>query len=350
MKYIVYCTTCLENGKIYIGVHKTEDPDIFDGYIGCGLTCVPKHPKTAFHYAVKKYGYKKFKRATLFVYDKIDDAYRKEAEIVTKEFVKRNDNYNSIVGGVIQYSNFDVLFQYDFDGNFIKKWDSVKSAVEFFGCNSNRFNMAIKEKRSALGCFWSKTYSEKLDVSTFRKSNHQEVWCYYKNGEIYKKYNNATDAQKDLKLTKASINDAISHRKCLKGFYFISDILKSDDIIKQNNLIYNLSDNSISRYSNGKLIQTYPSIKQAARETNSTFQTIKRKILSKDGSWDYGCSEKYQAFAKPQHVKIAQYDTNGDLVKIWDSLFECQKEHPKVRDVLRGGRKHSHGYAFKILQ
>ena len=120
MKYIVYCTTCLENGKIYIGVHKTEDPDIFDGYIGCGLTCVPIHPKTAFHYAVKKYGYKKFKRATLFVYDKIDDAYKKEAEIVTKEFVKRNDNYNSIVGGVIQYSNFDALFQYDFDGNFIK--------------------------------------------------------------------------------------------------------------------------------------------------------------------------------------------------------------------------------------
>ena len=117
----------------------------------------------------------------------------------------------------------------------------------------------------------SKTYYEKLDVSTFRKSNHQEVWCYYKNGEIYKKYDNATDAQKDLKLTKASINDAISHRKCLKGFYFISDILRSDDIIKQNNLIYNLSDNSISRYSNGKLIQTYPSIKQAARETNSTF-------------------------------------------------------------------------------
>ena len=204
-------------------------------------------------------------------YDKIDDAYKKEAEIVTKEFVKRNDNYNSIVGGVIQYSNFDALFQYDFDGNFIKKWDSVKSAVEFFGCNGNRFNMAIKDKRSALGCFWSKTYYEKLDVSTFRKSNHQEVWCYYKNGEIYKKYDNATDAQKDLKLTKASINDAISHRKCLKGFYFISDILRSDDIIKQNNLIYNLSDNSISRYSNGKLIQTYPSIKQAARETNSTF-------------------------------------------------------------------------------
>lgn len=32
MKFIVYKTTCLVNGKIYIGVHQTEDPNIFDGY------------------------------------------------------------------------------------------------------------------------------------------------------------------------------------------------------------------------------------------------------------------------------------------------------------------------------
>ena len=50
MKYIVYCTTCTENGKIYIGVHKTENPDIFDGYIGNGIKVgyFIKNPKTAF--------------------------------------------------------------------------------------------------------------------------------------------------------------------------------------------------------------------------------------------------------------------------------------------------------------
>ena len=37
MKYILYLTLCLENNKIYIGVHKTENPDIFDEYIGCGV-------------------------------------------------------------------------------------------------------------------------------------------------------------------------------------------------------------------------------------------------------------------------------------------------------------------------
>ena len=37
MKYIVYQTTSKVNNKIYIGVHKTENPDVFDGYLGNGI-------------------------------------------------------------------------------------------------------------------------------------------------------------------------------------------------------------------------------------------------------------------------------------------------------------------------
>lgn len=37
MKYIVYITINTKNNKLYIGVHSTEDPTLFDGYIGCGV-------------------------------------------------------------------------------------------------------------------------------------------------------------------------------------------------------------------------------------------------------------------------------------------------------------------------
>lgn len=40
MKYIVYYTVCTENNKIYIGVHKTENPEVFNGYISCVLVLI----------------------------------------------------------------------------------------------------------------------------------------------------------------------------------------------------------------------------------------------------------------------------------------------------------------------
>ena len=74
MKYIVYLTTNTVNNKIYIGVHGTEDPEIFDGYIGNSINIFEtnselKHPKLPFHKAVKKYGYSAFRRITLKVFD-----------------------------------------------------------------------------------------------------------------------------------------------------------------------------------------------------------------------------------------------------------------------------------------
>ena len=55
-EYIVYMTINLVNNKIYIGVHKTENPNIFDGYIGCNVKInspsTYMNPSTPFQYAV----------------------------------------------------------------------------------------------------------------------------------------------------------------------------------------------------------------------------------------------------------------------------------------------------------
>lgn len=103
MKYIVYCTTNLINQKVYIGYHETENPDIFDQYLGNGVYANRPssymNPKYAFHYAVKKYGPKNFKRSILYIYDTEEEALAKEAELVTPDFIKLNTNYNMIPGG-----------------------------------------------------------------------------------------------------------------------------------------------------------------------------------------------------------------------------------------------------------
>ena len=68
MNYIVYKTTNIINGKIYVGVHRTN-PDVFDGYIGCGVTHKDKKENVkGFPAAVKKYGYENFKRETIKIF------------------------------------------------------------------------------------------------------------------------------------------------------------------------------------------------------------------------------------------------------------------------------------------
>lgn len=152
-KYIVYKTTNLINNKIYIGVHRT-DIDRADPYIGCGIysdKCIKK--KYLFHKAVAKYGYKNFKRETLFEYPDTEEgklqAYKKEAELVNREFLKRKDVYNSCLGGKVPSSVWErSVVQYDLQGNFIKVWNSISEATE------------IAPSQSISECCINKTYSK----------------------------------------------------------------------------------------------------------------------------------------------------------------------------------------------
>lgn len=292
VKWILYCTACTENGKIYIGVHSTEDPNSFDGYIGCGIYkdnhWYINHPVTPFHKAVKKYGFSKFKRAVLKVFDNEDAAYQAEREQVTEEFIKRTDNYNTATGGK-GGSNFSHPKQYDLEGNFIKEYLSVAEICEA------------------------------------------------------------------LDLSKASVDDAMSRKKPLKGFYFISkgDIMS---IIKSNEINSSKKDLCISSYDpiTKKLVKTYSGIKIAAKEHKCDYRTLKKHLQNgevfKDVLWSFGYSETYTLNKDPKPKKVAQYDLEGNLIKIWDRVLDCAKEHPKVRDVLKGVRNKTHGFTFKYIE
>ena len=86
--YLVYKTTCLLNGKIYIGQHQTYDPN--DDYLGSGREL--KHD-------IRELGVENFKREILFDFDNFEDMDNQEKELVTEEFVAREDTYNVRLGG-----------------------------------------------------------------------------------------------------------------------------------------------------------------------------------------------------------------------------------------------------------
>lgn len=100
MRFTVYQTTNLVNGKIYVGVHATEDPN--DSYLGSGHLI---------QQAIKKHGRENFRKEVLFDFDNEAAMEAKEREIVTREFVDREDTYNLVPGGYQGDSYYQALKQ-----------------------------------------------------------------------------------------------------------------------------------------------------------------------------------------------------------------------------------------------
>ena len=90
MNYIVYKTLNLVNDRFYVGVHGTENPNIFDGYLGTGVLITK---------AIKKYGKKNFTRVTLIdCEDDAEEAYSIE-EMLVKTNKEDSRSYNVMRGG-----------------------------------------------------------------------------------------------------------------------------------------------------------------------------------------------------------------------------------------------------------
>jgi hypothetical protein len=125
MKYIVYQTINTVNNKIYVGVHKCKDPNVFDGYIGCGVIITNPStymtPTTPLQQAVKKYGTKCFKRTLLKIFDNKEDAFNFEKELVDQKFICRPDTYNAKIGGFGGSSYSIEIYQFDLKGVLLRK-------------------------------------------------------------------------------------------------------------------------------------------------------------------------------------------------------------------------------------
>lgn len=267
MNYIVYKTTNLVNGKYYVGVHRTN-PDIFDGYIGCGVTNKnSKNPpkRRGFPAAVKKYGYTSFKRETLFVFPDTKDgmlqAYAKEAEIVTLDFVKSSQTYNLTVGGKWTVYNTikKTIAQYTLQGKFIRTWDSVTEASNCLGLTS--ISQCLTGHSKYCGDFQWRYYTDESDIPSVIKS--RTVYQFDLCGNLLKVWKSVNDASQLFENTVAAktaiVNVCKNITRQAYGYYWsYKHIFEYREYLKTK---------AVAAYTDeGKFIKSYTSLQEAAKD------------------------------------------------------------------------------------
>lgn len=349
MNWIVYLTTNKENGKLYIGVHKTANPNEFDGYIGNGIKVgnTLKNPKTIFQKALKKYGYQAFIRTTLFVYDNPEDAYTKEAELVTPEFIKKDNNYNMTEGGLHGNIKCKPVYQYTLKGELVKIWELGQvSIIDELGYGKNELIWALTQKVELHQHYWS--LIPITDFSDFKKRKEYYLYKFDLKGNLVEVFENIAEASKILNINYNSLKSIIQNKYKYMDHYWTTNVDSIDEIIKINKL-FNTKRKYINLYDlNGNFLQEFSSTKELCNFLGVCKQTISRAALQNLTVLDK-YKVKYLQIKNLESIPILQIDYNtGEVVKEWPSIKECKKEHPKCKDVLRGSRNQTHGYTFKL--
>lgn len=253
MKYIVYLTANTANNKIYVGVHGTDNPGVFDGYIGCGVYITRpytyKHSKTAFQQAVNKYGPKVFKRFTLAIFDTPEEAYKMEEEIVTRDFIKRRDVYNMTLGGDRYTDRSKSLQQYTLDGKLIKSWDNTTSAAAYYHCSTTAIYNALTNKTSSCGYIWSRGYADEIDIAEYHVKISEDdtegpkldinvdapIYLYRRTGEFEKEYPSIIACKKDLGVKTQQILTAVRLGRCCHDYQFSLEKVESMKVLEPKN-------------------------------------------------------------------------------------------------------------------
>lgn len=357
-KYIVYETTNVVNNKIYIGLHKTKDPDTFDGYIGNGIYVTQpytyQYAKTAFQHAVKKYGPNNFKRKTLAVFDTIEEASDLEEQLVNEKFLTRNDVYNMVLGGLGGYfiSNRVKVYQYDENGNYLKEYESFADAALQLDCDYTLISYAVRKKCKAKNCFWNTDKVEKLDLTNYNLGlNHSiKIFVYSLKGTYLGGFKTQASAERNLHVCASSIKEACILGNSIKNKFYVSYI-KADSYDKARTEY--LKNRNVFKYNpDGSFCKEYETQFEAELEnkTNIT-KAIKLKIPDEKGFlWGLVKLDNYNC---PKHNKkrpVGKFDLEGNLVKKYESATAAEKENgTSVWKVLAGTNKTHKQHIYKYL-
>lgn len=360
IKYIVYCTQCLVNNKIYIGVHKTN-PEYFDGYIGNGVYVNQPNSyyksQTKFKNAVKKYGPKNFKRTTIAVFDIEDDAYNLEEQIVNETFLQRTDVYNMCLGGKCGIANSSIpTYQYSDSGIFIAEYNSILEASKAVNRNMKTIWDAIKNKNMCANYFWTTKKYDKLDLTlmhSYEDPRKIPIYQYDSEGNYECCYESIRTASRLLNIHSGNLVYSVKLGTICKGKYYTSVYSPTFSIAKDTKLRYT----PVYQYDlKGNFIAGFSSMAEAKKTLkikSNICAAIKLGRTCGNFQWSF---EKLEKIAPVQPKsgkarKVGKYDKDWNLIKEYDTIEACKKENGSgMIHALHGRDEFAKGFRYKYIE
>lgn len=360
-KYIVYETTNIVNNKIYVGVHHTATPYVFDLYLGCGVVSTQphtyEHAKTAFQFAVKKHGPKNFIRKTLAVFDTLQEAFDLEREIVNEEFIAREDTYNMVLGGGIKglYETVrKTVYQYDLEGNFVNEFSSFYEAGVAMNKDYTSISFAVKHKSKCNNYLWTFDKVDKLDISEYAiiDSGRKAIYLYKKDGTFYKAIKSSKDTAKELSVHAEVIKEAAENGILIKDSWYLCykqaatfDVARKEYVLSRKVYQYDAETS--------EFIAEFNSQQEAEEVYPKSHISKSIRLKSDDGNgfkWALIKRDTFTAVLKPNTKKpVEKRDLEGNLVCIFESATQAVKaDGIGVWNVLRKKsqtyKKHTYTY------
>lgn len=289
----IYCIENTLNHKRYIG----QSVDIYNRwYTHKSKLNTNKHHSKHLQKAWNKYGEDFF---DFYIIELCDEDFLNEKEIYWINYYNTYyDGYNETFGGEGYARQTRKIYQYSFNGDFIKEWDSVYELEKELGYKESTIRNACNnnEHCSAYGYQWS---YEKLDnigeYNTVTQKKH--VYQYDKKGNFIKVYTSILSVEEDGFSYGNVGNCCKGIRQSCNGYVWSYTPLDKDDVI--NKFFHKkFKDNkyikiSFSKYSlDGIFIEYIDSLEYLKDNKYNIDMIIEccngNKIQYKNFQWKYG--------------------------------------------------------------
>ena len=277
--YKIYVHTNKSNGKKYIGQTKQSLNQRFRS--GEGYKQSPK-----FYGAIQKYGWDGFEHNLLFDNLTLEEANKKEEELI-KKYNTINDlyGYNIAYGG----DNHDIseetikkiliakqkqVDRYDKKGNYIDSFDNAKIAGKILNINPSGIYACCKGIRKSAGCFIWKYHDSEFAVTEYKHILSKKVVQIDRHTlEKIDEFDSVTEAEKFTGVNKNNIRLCCNKELKTAGNYiwrYVDDDLNVD-LEYINTRQPNKITTKVNVYKDNALVHIFNSNADATRQMKEMY-------------------------------------------------------------------------------